>query len=224
MLRMKKLTPLSYGLLGYLALQPCSAYELTKIWRESGVRMAWPRTESRLYTEPGNLVEHGLATARVGEARGRSRTVYRITAKGRRALRDWLDEPGDGPSTSHEALLKVFLANFGTKDQLLRQLAVMRETIGDAYRGVLGYLEAVESNGTLWPERAHLSQLLTEEYLATLEARAEWLVRIERRVRDWSDTEAGDDPVGEAQRWARRTGRECRNALKRFEQAKPSSW
>ncbi len=104
-----------------LALHPWTTYELAK-QMEVSLHNFWPRAERKLYEEPKKLIAQGLAEMtreRVGQ---RPRTVYRITAKGREALEQWLAEPGAMPVLEFEALVKVFFAEHGTKAQLLDAL------------------------------------------------------------------------------------------------------
>ena len=120
------LTTTSYAILGLLAIKPWSTYELTQQMDRSLGRM-WPRATSKLYEEPKKLVEHGLARAREERVGQRSRTVYAITAKGRRALSAWLAEPGAGPVLEFEQLLRIFFSDQGTKADALATLAAARE-------------------------------------------------------------------------------------------------
>src|SRR5437763_519755 len=85
------LTTTSYAVLGLLAIKPWSSYELTQQMDRSLGRI-WPRATSKLYEEPKKLVEHGFARASTERNGRRSRTVYAITAKGRRTLAKWLQE------------------------------------------------------------------------------------------------------------------------------------
>src|ERR1041384_2116325 len=55
-----QLTTTSHAVLGLLAIQPWSSYELTQQMDRSLGRI-WPRATSKLYEEPKKLVEHGLA-------------------------------------------------------------------------------------------------------------------------------------------------------------------
>ena len=112
------LTTTSHAVLGLLALRPWSTYELTQQMERSLGHM-WPRAASKLYEEPKKLVEHGLARATEDRVGQRPRTVYSITAKGRRALAQWLREPGDGPVLEWEQLVKVFFSDSGTKTDAL---------------------------------------------------------------------------------------------------------
>src|SRR3954465_3903902 len=105
----------AYAILGLLALQPWSTYELAQQVRRS-LNWFWPRAERKLYDEPKRLVDQGLATA-VQEPTGkRPRTVYEITAEGRDALRAWLAQPPEPPSLEFEGMVKVFFADSGSLD------------------------------------------------------------------------------------------------------------
>ena len=83
----------------------------------------WPRAESVLYAEVKRLTDLGLAkaTPRPG-ARGRDKTVYTLTAAGRRALKAWLATDPNGVSLHSEPLLRVHLSPWGTKADLIRAL------------------------------------------------------------------------------------------------------
>ena len=118
---MKPLTTTSYAILGLLAIKPWTTYELAK-QMEASLRNFWPRAERKLYEEPRKLVAHKLATVQHETVGKRPRSVYWITPAGQRALRAWLDEPGELVSLEFEALIKVFFAEHGGKDQLLANL------------------------------------------------------------------------------------------------------
>jgi PadR family transcriptional regulator, regulatory protein AphA len=121
------LSPTSYALLGQLALRPWSVYEMTKNIGRT-LHWFWPRAESVIYAEMKSLRDLGLARAKPEPgSRGRPRTTYSITAKGRRALTAWL---GTGPasfSLNFEALLRVHLAPYGAPDDLIRALTAARD-------------------------------------------------------------------------------------------------
>jgi DNA-binding PadR family transcriptional regulator len=185
---MRRLTTVSYVLLGYLALRPTTAYELTKQMTGSGAALVWPRTRSRIYEEPKNLVEHGLATGDSDVQRGRKRTVYSITPAGRDALHDWLATPGTGPSTEDEVLLKVFYANFGDREALLVQLDAVRSDLLLKYEGAAASLDQLRRGEHIYPEREHLTNLLIRHFVESLDARLRWLENTEEIVADWPDT------------------------------------
>ena len=188
---MRKLTTTSYAILGLLALQPWSAYELTKQVRRS-LFFCWPRAETRLYQEPKNLVEHGLAKAAVTATGRRPRTVYSITPKGRKALRRWLDEPSAPPRYESEALLRLFFAEHGTKDGLLATLAEL-EAQSERLRA-LTLAPGAEYLGdeAPFPERIHILGLVGKFVLDQTNLVADWARWARAEVDRWPD-------VGEAE-------------------------
>jgi DNA-binding PadR family transcriptional regulator len=123
----KPLTTTSHAVLGLLALRPWTTYELAKQVQRS-LGWFWPRAERKLYDEPKRLVAAGLATATDQHTGRRPKTVYAITAAGRRALRRWLDEEPAPPVLEMEALVKVFFADAGTLEQLRATLRSIEQT------------------------------------------------------------------------------------------------
>ena len=121
----RALTTTTYGVLGLIAVRPYSTYELAKAMGLS-VGRVWPRAESKLFEEPKKLVEHGYARAREETIGRRPRTVYSITAAGRRALAAWLAEPGDGPALEFEGLVKLMFAEHGSRTDALETISRAR--------------------------------------------------------------------------------------------------
>jgi len=115
-----------YGVLGLLAVRPMSTYELAKHFDRSLGRV-WPRARSKLFEAPRKLESLGFARATPGRVGLRPRTVYTITAKGRRALAAWLREPGSGPELEFEQLLKVFFVEHATKEAAVANIEAARE-------------------------------------------------------------------------------------------------
>jgi DNA-binding PadR family transcriptional regulator len=119
------LTTTSFAILGLLAIQPWSSYELVK-QMDRNLGRVWPRAGSKLYEEPKKLVAAGLAVGTSEMVGRRPRTVYSITPAGRAALAEWLHEPGEGPVLEWEQLLKVWFSDNGTKADALASLAAAR--------------------------------------------------------------------------------------------------
>jgi PadR family transcriptional regulator AphA len=186
---MARLTSTSFSILGYLAARPWSAYELTKQIRES-LRLSWTRTEARLYQEPKNLVERGLATSYDEEHKGRHRTVYSITDEGREELRAWLGRESAPPVHECEALLKICLAEFGTRAAMIADLtrteAQAEEILASAWAAFGPYIERVGSN----PERLHnlvLYGKFVNDYTALMVSWSRWArEQIAARPDNWS--------------------------------------
>ncbi len=171
---MAKLTTTSYAILGLLERRTWSAYELTKYMQHSGIRGVWPRTESRIYVEFKNLVAHGLATASEQTKQGRKRSVYKISAAGRKGLRNWLLSPEGSFRLESEPLLKLL---FGDLDDGAThvQLEHMHAQLISETELMLEEVNRSLENGFYFEENAlHNSQLLS---LLTdlLESRSDWL-------------------------------------------------
>ena len=121
-----EITTTSYILLGLLAIKPWTTYELAQ-QMDRTVRRFWPRARSKVYEEPKKLAALGYAKATDEKVGRRSRTMYSITAKGRRALKAWLGEPGAPPVMEWEQFAKLFFAEFSTKDDMLATLADIQQ-------------------------------------------------------------------------------------------------
>jgi PadR family transcriptional regulator AphA len=220
---MQDLTPAAYALLGYLTVKPQSAFELTKLMRESGALDLWPRTDSTLYLEPPKLVERGFATVSVAHTGKRSRSVYTITPAGRLALVAWLGRPGFRSKAADDILLKVFYANLGTKAQLLEQLGFMREQVRGEYLAMVDALEQHATGTFPFAQPAHLTRLVTKHELASLDARARWLAEAEQDVTTWPDTSFSEEQEAVVAKWYWLALADTRDALARFDRTRPET-
>ena len=103
-----ELSPTAYVILGMLSWRPMSGYDMKSL-ADNSTRFFWAISYGQIYPELRRLSEAGLVEAAEAEG-GRRRTAYRLTAKGRRALRTWLDESPETFETRDEGLLKLFFA------------------------------------------------------------------------------------------------------------------
>jgi PadR family transcriptional regulator, regulatory protein AphA len=180
------LTTTSYAVLGLLSIKPWSSYELTQQMDRSLGRI-WPRAVSKLYEEPKKLLDHGLACASIEHNGRRSRTVYTITAQGRRALATWLQQPGEGPVIEFEQLLKVFFADNGTKTDALASLHAAQQwaqaQCHESHAVGQQYLHGQGPFPERLPELQLASRFITDFSLLVLNW-ARWAAAI---VEDWPD-------------------------------------
>jgi DNA-binding PadR family transcriptional regulator len=183
------LTTTSYAILGLLAVKPWSTYELTQQMERSLGHM-WPRAASKLYEEPKKLVDHGLARATRDKVGQRPRTMYAITAKGRRALAAWLREPGEGPVLEWEQLVKVFFSDHGTRADVLASLEAALEwaQARSAQTAAVGH-QYLHQRGP-FPERSAQTNVSVRFLIDFYALVAEWA----RWARDVVDTWP-DDPA-----------------------------
>ena len=181
-----RLTTTTYGVLGLLAVRPHSTYELAKAMGRS-VHRVWPRAQSKLFEEPKKLVTHGYASASEDFVGRRPRTVYTITRSGRRALAEWLAEPGDGPVLEFEGLLKLVFADHGTRDDALATIANARRWAVEMNAGsVEAGARFVDSDGLYEQRRA--TTLLFGAFLTDFYALvASWADWAEAEVSGWPE-------------------------------------
>jgi DNA-binding PadR family transcriptional regulator len=187
------LTSTSYAILGLLAVKPWTTYELAQ-QMDRALGRFWPRAESKLYEEPKKLVAHGFARASTEMVGKRKRTVYQITAKGRRALAAWVPTPGDGPIIEFEQLIKVFFAEHATRADLLATLAGVREWSDERLAAAAAVPEAYLAGNAPFPERLPwlllVGQFLVDFHLM-VEHWTEWATDI---VETWPDDVTAAQP------------------------------
>lgn len=185
---MPRRTTTSYAILGLLALQSWTTYELAKQVQRS-LNWFWPRAERKLYDEPKNLVADGLATARAEKTGKRPRTVYDITDEGRGELARWLDDEPAPRSGDFEGMVKIFFGDGGSLDQMRVTLARVEEEAVGKVRA----LGEMASRPSLFPERTHISALCLEAYLEQELSVLRWARWAGEQVDTWTDTR---DPGG----------------------------
>ncbi len=180
------MTTTSYAILGLLAVKPWTTHELVQQVDRS-LRRIWPRAQSKLYEEPRKLVAYGLARATDDPVGRRRRTRYTITAKGRRSLAAWLQEPGDGPILEFGQLLKISFADSGSKADIVTNLEATRAWVVDQNEANLATARAYLEGRSAFPERAALNQLagrfLTDFYVTV----ARWVDWASELVNTWPD-------------------------------------
>ncbi len=131
----RKLTATSFIVLGLVERAgEATPYALKGIV-EATIGNFWSVPHSQLYAEPARLARDGLLSEK-RERGGRRRRLFRITPAGRRALREWADEPTDAlPELRDLSLLKMFFD--GDAGALApAQLAAHRRKL-DAYEALM---------------------------------------------------------------------------------------
>jgi PadR family transcriptional regulator AphA len=110
--------PVSYLVLGIIALRgPSTPYDLKRFVQLS-IGHFWPFPHTQLYAEPARLAELGLLEE-TREETGRRRKHYSITESGRALLSEWLGEPVTNPTEYRDlGLLKLFFAELTGPDEV----------------------------------------------------------------------------------------------------------
>jgi PadR family transcriptional regulator, regulatory protein AphA len=126
----RPLTTTEYAVLGLIAFGEASGYDLAR-GAERSIGYMWAPSRSQIYKVLPRLVQWGHAKRREVEQKGRpDKELYRITGRGRRALRAWLEQVEDEPAGgSGVFLLKLFFAFAGPPEAGLNQLSAYRRMI-----------------------------------------------------------------------------------------------
>jgi DNA-binding PadR family transcriptional regulator len=121
---------LGYALLGLLARQPRTGYELTQLL-QAPIGYFWTASHSQVYPELAQLEAEKLISHRVIDGPGpRDTKRYRITAAGRRALAEWTASPPDSALNRDELMLKVY--SLWTADPIRAREMVVAQREADA--------------------------------------------------------------------------------------------
>ena len=183
-------TTTTHALLGLLAIQPWSTYELAKqIDRSLG--WFWPRTERKIYDEAKRLVAAGLATASAEPVGNRRRTVYSITPEGRRALARWLAGPSQPMKLESEGLVRVFFADGGDLDQLRATLTGFRRQAESRLEALRTMIAAFDDEAYRFRSRRPVNALGLRFQLDHHQAARDWAEWALAQIDTW---ESIDDP------------------------------
>ena len=168
-----ELSSTAYVILGALAWGPSSGYDIKAVVDRS-VRFFWTASYGQIYPELRRLSEAGLVKGTTEPKSGRRRTVYRITAAGRRALEAWLAQEPQVFETRDEGLLKLFFAD-ASPETAAASLDAKRRY----HEEKLKQLRAIEATGL-----AEGSPLLVLRYgIESSEWMVDWCTREAERLR-----------------------------------------
>jgi PadR family transcriptional regulator AphA len=182
----EKLTTTSYAVLAQVAVHPWSTYELVQ-QRVRYFRYVWPRAESAIYREVKRLSSMGLLDGKKEHVGKRARTVYSITKKGLEALREWLGTPVSPFAMDFEAMIRLFVAPLGTKEQIVTTLTQVR---GDA-REMLRFGGAVKQEFlegiAVTQDQAYIRALAVDFFISLLNTVEAWTERTLAEIESWDD-------------------------------------
>jgi PadR family transcriptional regulator AphA len=133
---------------------------------------------SQYYAEPKKLERLGLLASSKEPGRTRERTVYRLTAAGEAALREWLAEPTRMPRLPGEANVRMIAGDFVDDATLRDSLLAMRGEIAEMRVA----LAEGEQRAASLPHRERyllLSHSLARRFLDAYDG---WLDEIEREL------------------------------------------
>src|SRR3954468_9471790 len=173
-----ELSPFSYVILTLVGEGGAGPHDLTRMMR-TGRRIYWTAAPSHFYAEPKRLARLGYLRTHKEPGQTRERTVYELTAKGRKAVADWLAEPSGFVRIQNEPAVRLL----GT--DLARSGADVRRSLG-AVRAEIeeleGALDEAEPVAQTLPHRERYLQLNASLSRRILDAFSEWLDEVEREL------------------------------------------
>ncbi|MGF1473032.1 MAG: PadR family transcriptional regulator [Rubrobacteraceae bacterium] len=181
-----RLTTTSYAVLTQVAVRPWSTYELAQ-QRVRYLRYVWPRAESGIYREAKRLSSMGLIEGKKEYNGKRARTVYSITEDGKEVLREWLGTPVSPFSMDFEAILRLFIAPLGTKDDIMSTLEQVRADAQEMLRfGGEVNQEFIDGiNPT--QGQVYLRALPVDFFISLLNTVNDWAERTIAEIETWDD-------------------------------------
>lgn len=173
------------ALLGLLALRPeWTTWELATQLRRN-MRFFWPRAESRILAELKRLDRDGLVRSRTESVGRRQRTVYAISAKGRRHLAAWLQSTPRGASLESEPVLRILLGGLGSTDDMQRALDRVEQDAHDILE--VGRVVAAEYAAGVAPfqDQVHVRGFVFDYLTTHATGMLDWVQRTRLVLHDW---------------------------------------
>jgi PadR family transcriptional regulator, regulatory protein AphA len=96
-------------ILGMLAARPRSGYEIKQLV-DNSARFFWAASYGQIYPELKKLEDAGLVTGSDASQGARPRNVYKLTAKGKSAAKEWIERTPETYELRDEGLLALFFA------------------------------------------------------------------------------------------------------------------
>ena len=170
---------LRYALLGLLAEEPASGYDLTRKFERNLQRYAWHAQNSQVYPELKNLAAEGLVS--VIDTGPRGRRIYAISEEGRTELRRWMRSPPDVFLVRNEFVLRLFLLTALEPDEaraLIGQIAADSAAELAALREQVDKFDAAAQPGTA----LQLQRLVAEYGLRSFQTLHDWALWAEQYI------------------------------------------
>jgi DNA-binding PadR family transcriptional regulator len=200
-------SPITFGLLGTLAVRSWTGYELTQQVRRS-LRFVWPSSEGHLYREQKRLVALGWATVEEEPAGRRTRNRISITDAGREALAQWLATAPQEPHFQVEGVLRTFFGDHGERDDLVASMQATADLARSMLEEMLGFVDEYLSDGgplsmleghaardapefhgrPMFPERLHVVALAIDVTTRLLKTLDDFFTESSGEVAEWPST------------------------------------
>jgi PadR family transcriptional regulator AphA len=174
-----ELSNTAYVILGMLRREPRTGYEI-KAAVDNSTRFFWAASYGQIYPELKQLSKTGLIKGEAEPRGGRKRTVYRLTAAGRKELRRWLERPAATFELRDEGLLKLFFSGAGTPADAGESVAAKRRFHADKLERLREIEPAVRASDDPYPYMVLRHGIEYSEWMIA------WCERVERELGDTS--------------------------------------
>jgi DNA-binding PadR family transcriptional regulator len=171
-----ELSLFSYEILGLIGSEGAGPHDLRRMV-ERGRLLAWAG-ESRYYTEPKRLARLGYLEARKEPGATTERTVYRLTGKGRKALREWGSEPAEITPLRSEPLIRLLVADLVGEAASRKSLVALGDEVDELRRR----LAEVEAGAEQLPHRRRYLLLIYEFLRGFLDLHAELADKVAKEL------------------------------------------
>jgi len=115
-----------FALLGLLALQPMSGYDVKQV-SETCLSNFWNESYGQIYPSLNALLTEGAVVKSVDTVDGKpDRFIYTTTECGIEEVKEWLAKPDEPFKVRHETLLKVFFGDIAGSELTADRLKTYR--------------------------------------------------------------------------------------------------
>jgi len=166
----------SYEILGLVGRNGAGAHDLLRMAR-AGRMLDWAG-ESQYYVEPKRLARLGYLAARKEPGKTRERTVYTLTDKGLRALRDYARTPVRFQPVKSDLLLRLLIADLAGEAPTRTSVAALRREIAE----LEAQLDSAEERTGALPHRQKYLLLVIGFLRRLLEIHLELVDEVEREL------------------------------------------
>ncbi|MFG1705000.1 PadR family transcriptional regulator [Nonomuraea sp. M3C6] len=180
--RRKVANPLALAVLAFLLMEPMHPYELGRRLQETDKDRSFKYNRGSLYMVVKQLAKAGFIVEQetVRDTERPERTLYALTAEGRRELYDWLRELVATPHEEYPhfgvALSLLSVLDPAEATELLRRRS---EALAEERRGIREAVQGAADAGVTWVF------LVEEEYrLAVLDAELGFVTRLIESLSD----------------------------------------
>lgn len=171
-----ELSLFSYEILGLVGREGAAPHDLLRM-AQRGRMLAWAG-ESQYYTEPKRLAKHGYLSARKEAGKTRERTVYTLTDKGLRALREYARSPVGFTPLKSDALLRLLICDLVGEAATRKSMAALRHDVAD----IRTRLDHAERTATELPHREKYLLLVIEFLDKLLDLHLELVDEVEAKL------------------------------------------